>query len=286
MKLDSSQLNMLRGEFEARQGGLSMEDFISVMSKSLPQTSAERLSDETVGSLRELFLQVDVNGDGTMEWDEFTGFCIDQGIAATAGHGSSAVPDQLYSERVKWEDKTRTFSSVVTRVDWIPELEKVFVSENACTSVKVFDPDRGARGPLLLHQINLENAKSANRHDTAGAHKDRVRLYSNSNGNAATEMVVPTCVAYVPKLSMLVIAMSDMAVSFWDTTAYRRDPDGAVPWFVKRVHAEKLVLKMSWCAPLQYPVHIRTAGDGGDLRLEGVRRGPRGRVKNAQDGRA
>ena len=280
MKLDTSQLNILRDEFDLRQGGLSMEEFISVMSKSLPRASAERLSDETVGSLRELFLQVDVNGDGTMEWDEFTGFCIDQGIAATAGHSSSAVPDQLYSERTKWEDKTRTFASAVTRVDWIPELEKVFVSESACTSVKVFDPDRGTRGPLLLHEINLENAKSANRHDTAGAHKDRVKLRGNNSGNAATEMVVPICVEYVPELSMLIIAMSDLAVSFWDTTAYRRDPDGAVPWFVKRVHTEKLVLKMSWCAPYNilftsgpqatgeiYAWKVSVEGHGAELRM-------------------
>ena len=69
-------------------------------------------------AVKRMFDVLDVNGDGTMEWDEFTGFCIDQGIAATAGHSSSAVPDQLYSERTKWEDKTRTFASAVTRVDW------------------------------------------------------------------------------------------------------------------------------------------------------------------------
>ena len=39
MKLDASQLNMLRDEFDARQGGLSMEEFISVMSKSLPSSA-------------------------------------------------------------------------------------------------------------------------------------------------------------------------------------------------------------------------------------------------------
>ena len=33
--------------------------------------------------LTELFAQIDVNGDGTLEWDEWTSFCVEAGIVAT-----------------------------------------------------------------------------------------------------------------------------------------------------------------------------------------------------------
>ena len=33
--------------------------------------------------LRELFDEIDVNGDGFMEWDEFTGYCVELGFVAT-----------------------------------------------------------------------------------------------------------------------------------------------------------------------------------------------------------
>ena len=41
------------------------------------------LFQETVSELCELFAQVDVNNDGTMEWEEFSAFCIEAGMAAT-----------------------------------------------------------------------------------------------------------------------------------------------------------------------------------------------------------
>src|SRR3546814_18474982 len=41
---------------------------------------------QTVADLCELFAQIDVNGDGTMEWEEFTGFLVEQAAAVdTAG---------------------------------------------------------------------------------------------------------------------------------------------------------------------------------------------------------
>ena len=247
MKLDAHQLNHLREIFETRPDGLSMEEFISVMSKALPDTTGSRLDKDTVQSLRELFLQVDVNGDGTMEWDEFTGFCIDQGIAATLSHGS-AIPDQIYEEQTKYVDKSRAFDSTVECIDWIPELDKIFVSESRSSSLKVYDPNRGKRGPLLLHQIKLEHSKSENLHETKGAAKDRIKL-APAKGAASKSVVHPKCVTYIAEMGMIVVAMSDIAISFWDVGVYRRDPDAGIPWFVKRVHTNSLVLKMSWCGP-------------------------------------
>jgi hypothetical protein len=37
---------------------------------------------DTVRALCELFAQVDVDGDQIMVWDEFTGFCIEAGLAS------------------------------------------------------------------------------------------------------------------------------------------------------------------------------------------------------------
>ena len=44
--------------------------------KRLPKTSDVV---QQVADLIELFAQVDVNGDGTMEWEEFSAFCIEAG---------------------------------------------------------------------------------------------------------------------------------------------------------------------------------------------------------------
>ena len=36
-----------------------------------------------MASLTDLFEEIDVNGDGYMEWDEFTGYCVELGFVAT-----------------------------------------------------------------------------------------------------------------------------------------------------------------------------------------------------------
>ena len=36
-----------------------------------------------VKDLCELFEQIDVNGDGALEWEEFTGFCVEAGMVAS-----------------------------------------------------------------------------------------------------------------------------------------------------------------------------------------------------------
>ena len=43
----------------------------------------KRRKSELVVDLCELFAQIDVNGDGTVEWPEFTSFCVEAGMVAS-----------------------------------------------------------------------------------------------------------------------------------------------------------------------------------------------------------
>ena len=53
-----------------------MDEFIKVMLNHLPET---RNKVGLVANLVELFRQIDVNNDQTLEWDEFTGHIIELG---------------------------------------------------------------------------------------------------------------------------------------------------------------------------------------------------------------
>ncbi len=57
--------------------GLEILDYIKVMLKHLPD-----IKDKVglVKNLIELFKQIDVNGDGTLEWDEFSNHIIELGM--------------------------------------------------------------------------------------------------------------------------------------------------------------------------------------------------------------
>ena len=45
---------------------------------------------QLVSAIVELFSQIDINGDGEMEWDEFTSFIVDSGLAANE-HDPNAI---------------------------------------------------------------------------------------------------------------------------------------------------------------------------------------------------
>ena len=73
------KLTVIRAEFLRRNETMSLEEFVHVMRKHLlNDRSLHGLQDheyeEFTEKLIELFKEVDVNGDGDLEWDEFTVF--------------------------------------------------------------------------------------------------------------------------------------------------------------------------------------------------------------------
>lgn len=58
---------------------------------------------QLVANLCELFAQIDINGDGSMEWEEFTSFIVDTGLTVK-NHQPNSI--QLY-HHVQWEDASK-----------------------------------------------------------------------------------------------------------------------------------------------------------------------------------
>jgi len=77
LELDPQQLNQLREDF-FEYDGLTVQQFVAAMMRLHPAHSKEEKL-QLVHQLADLFAQVDINGDGTMEFDEFTLFFISAG---------------------------------------------------------------------------------------------------------------------------------------------------------------------------------------------------------------
>lgn len=93
MLLDTNQMADIRAEFEKEEDGLALNNFVRVMLKYL---STETVNiQHLVASLCELFAQVDVNGDATMEWDEFYGYIHEQGMGSQDHGGGSMMKYQV-----------------------------------------------------------------------------------------------------------------------------------------------------------------------------------------------
>ncbi|GMI01426.1 hypothetical protein TrVE_jg10733 [Triparma verrucosa] len=181
MKLPADQLAKLRADFIAKPGGLTMYQFVSVMLKysekqnTLAREATERLSKpgspkrasasrsnrevvyanpkvptprivDTVADLVELFHQIDVNGDDSMEWDEFTGFIINMAMASKSDfhfHDHWQLrPVTDSQEKTASEDRSK-----VRCVKWVPEFQRVLVC--AGPMIQVYDPYNRGIGDKL-----------------------------------------------------------------------------------------------------------------------------------------
>src|SRR5689334_16990106 len=72
MRMDPSALTAIRKEFFAREDEVTLEEFIYIIEKHLNKADmSAQEAKEFVANMSELFKDIDVNGDGMMEWSEF-----------------------------------------------------------------------------------------------------------------------------------------------------------------------------------------------------------------------
>jgi Ca2+-binding EF-hand superfamily protein len=92
--LDNDKLNMLEETFTKHEKGLSLIEFVRLMMQSILCMKDEEV--DLIFGIIKLFKDIDINGDGTMEWEEFTQYLIeamvgDNGITGASGNYNSAI---------------------------------------------------------------------------------------------------------------------------------------------------------------------------------------------------
>ena len=75
MRLDHDRLAALESEFSKAADGLELAHFIWLLQCAIPHPPEEKY--ELVNGLIKLFNDIDINGDGGVEWSEFTQYIID-----------------------------------------------------------------------------------------------------------------------------------------------------------------------------------------------------------------
>ena len=113
MLLDNEKLSTLEKVFTKYEDGLSISKFISLIISSIYHPPEERI--DLVYGLVRLFKDIDINGDGTMEWGEFTQYLIesmvgDSGIAMGPSTGAKSGKDNQ-----KVDCKFDSFSSIFSQ---------------------------------------------------------------------------------------------------------------------------------------------------------------------------
>ncbi len=78
-RLHRRNLGLIEREFP-KEDGLSLEAFVSTLLRYLDYNKDDELEKiEVTLNLIDLFKEIDVNGDETMEWEEFSNYIIELG---------------------------------------------------------------------------------------------------------------------------------------------------------------------------------------------------------------
>ncbi|GMH51993.1 hypothetical protein TrRE_jg4923, partial [Triparma retinervis] len=249
MRLPADQLAKLREDFISKPGGLTMNQFVSVMLKysekqeSLAREASMRLarvptpknksrgegavlsirtsssSPEkpafstpparlvgTVADLAELFHQIDVNGDDSMEWDEFTGFIINMAMASTVDfhfHDHWKVrPVVDANEKTASADRCR-----VACVKWIPEVQRILVA--AGPMVQVYDPYNRGAGDKLAGQLGgMQLCGKIFPYDCEEDFAYKRRMMRGEDKVSCIQA------AFLPSLDLICVLSSDLRINF------------------------------------------------------------------------
>ena len=127
MRLHTQNVSDLKTEFDQHEDGrLSLLDFVAVMQRFLKtyeetSSSSSSLSSfssssssslNTISGLCDFFAQIDVNGDGHLEWEEFTSFIVETGLAAVRDDFHDTI---MPYDQVQW-DEDETLSTLIDKV--------------------------------------------------------------------------------------------------------------------------------------------------------------------------
>ena len=136
MEVDAGRLEELKAEFTKQDDGLSLEEFVKVMGKFQAKSADYAAELHRISELVELFDQVDINGDGTMEWDEFSSFVID---SSTDRDGFRVDNIKEYKHMALPCSHHSSFKRAIEHVAYMPELDKIIVSEDGSSTPQILD---------------------------------------------------------------------------------------------------------------------------------------------------
>lgn len=208
--LNTDSIRSLKRNFITVGGedGVQEGEFVKMMlAYLLPGEQCDYDPDEEldrVGKLKELFAEIDVNGDGTMQWEEFTEFLIDAGMVSREEMSVDAVKKYHPSPLV---DNDR-HADIIEQIRYFPQLDKIAVLEHRSLNPKVYRAENCA----LQKSLAAEHIQSvlAVEHCFRQANTKPIALPKNESKSSLGEEPISS-------FSYLVTAGGDCRLNFWDS---------------------------------------------------------------------
>ncbi|CAM9110180.1 unnamed protein product, partial [Hapterophycus canaliculatus] len=166
---------------------------------SNPVDCIDNVDINMVANFCEIFAQVDINNDGTVDWEELSSFMIEMGMKGWAKRGVG-LPQYAHAGHI---DSARP-TQAADQIQYFPANNTVAIIEENANFFRVYDAD----SMRIKRQYNVKNTIGAARslcysstsgHYVLGTSTSRVSFFEEGNGSVWKSFEaprVPICMAY------------------------------------------------------------------------------------------
>lgn len=256
-KLSSKALPKLKDKFAGP--GLPLDQFVETIFKELlhvtPQLNDQIEADYLVAMLYDMFGQIDLNGDGSVDWDEFTSFTVSTGVAEAAAEDLHAGSD-LDHYTIEYTEDLVTFKcplhTIMREVHHVPSLKRIIVVPEGSSKVFLYDE----RGNKIL---NFLPAKAqASLIPQMSDQNNKVSAHGHSSEDKRNALIVYDAI-YLEGRHLLAYTASDHTIG---VCREKRVLEGQKPEFVmhnKIIYHQMLHSKLCWSK--KYSILCSVAND-------------------------
>eukprot|EP01038_Epipyxis_sp_PR26KG_P009407 gene9407-12668_t len=199
--LSSHALPKLKKKFQRSEEGLPIGQFTEVLFKQLAESHPKILEDTeapyAVSMLQEMFYQIDINGDSTTNWDEFTTFCVQTGVINnTVNHESRANEPTLststfsldqytieYGEELLQRDHVLSAYRLVSVMHFVRDNRRIIVIPEDSDNIMILDEKYRIHAQLYPSKLQVVGGSAS---------KDK----SNSTFDGSKSGFVPRPIIY------------------------------------------------------------------------------------------
>ena len=273
--LSEKQLNQLKNVFlkskRARQQGISLDEFLQAfLCTEKSEHGSVQGREKMYAELTELFEEIDLNGNGYIDWKEFYSHCIGVGKAATR------VEKTVFEDSFQIVKSSRTKASPfksktgINKLMYCKELGVIFLTEINSTKVMGFSLSWLEIGVIELdlksssllaakpEQSNEQRISSSKVNETSDRRKADtgnlrtavIKKYISNTYNDVVGFVIDFCICPVQRILdsfHIAVSYTNRLVAVWRTSKERvasHDPKNSCNNFATLVFVKRFPQKV------------------------------------------
>jgi WD40 repeat protein len=150
MKMNPLALTEIRKEFFAREDAISLDEFMFIINKHLVNEDGDDTfvmetpdQREFGANMFELFKDIDINGDGDLEWQEFTSFVVEKANLLNKRQKLASLPHYQDSTAMLDSSASYRHRNDINRIVNLPAINQFAMMEDNKRSIFLFNSSLG-----------------------------------------------------------------------------------------------------------------------------------------------